>query len=322
MTLSPPAAPTPVRINDDPDPSADSIFAAVAYADLFSFPLTAAEIVRYQVNTSLGPLEVGRVLGKLVGEGRLVERGGLYALQGREKLFVVRERREARSGQIWRRALRYEGLLGRIPFVRMVAVTGALAVNNINGRADIDLLVIAVPGRVWICRRLLVVIVRLGRLLGDDLCPNYILSADKLALDQQDFFTAHELAQMVPLFGGDLHRRMLAANPWAWRYLPAAHDLKQHDDVQSRKSRRGEERGVGVRVLERLLSHPAFDRWERWELGRLRQKLRAEVGDAAEVVCTPEQCKGHTGLHRKNILHRYGEKLQQLGIGSVFDRGE
>src|SRR5437773_7637929 len=106
----------------------------------------------------------------------------------------------------------------------MVAVTGALAVNNVGKLPDIDLLVVAQEGRVWLCRRALIMCVRVARLFGDDLCPNYIISDQSLDLDQRDFFTAHELAQMVPLYGPGVYRRMIKRNPWAWRYLPCAFD--------------------------------------------------------------------------------------------------
>jgi hypothetical protein len=318
MSLASPVLKTTSDESVTTSPSSASLLAAIAYADLFSYPLTQQEVACYQVCSNLLPEDVEGELDALVAGGRLIEQGGLFALPGRERLFRIRARREDRSRRIWARALQYERLLRSMPFVRMVSVTGALAVNNINGKADIDLLVLAEPGRVWVCRRLLVLVVRLGRIMGDDLCPNYILSTDKLSLDQQDFFTAHELAQMVPLYGGDLHQLMLAANPWAQRYLPAAFSRGRMTQETGAVTKRGSE-SRGRRFLERFLGHRIFDRLENWELSRLREKLRASVGDAAEVVCTPDQCKGHTGLHRQNILARYGEKLQQLGIGAQFD---
>jgi hypothetical protein len=189
----------------------------------------------------------------------------------------------------------------------MVAVTGALSMNNLSGRPDIDLLVVTEPGRVWVCRRLLVLQVRLARLFGDDLCPNYILSTGNLELDQRDFFTAHELAQMVPLKGEAIHRRMLEQNSWARRFLPEAFGPRQdgsHPGIS----------GPPSRLLEKVFGLRIFDRWERWELRRLRAKLAPIIGEAAEVVCSPEQCKGHTGLHRASVLTRYGERLRELGI--------
>jgi hypothetical protein len=188
----------------------------------------------------------------------------------------------------------------------MVAVTGALAVDNIGTRPDIDLLVVAAEGRVWICRRLIIALVRAARFLGDDLCPNYIISARKLDLDQQDLFTAHELAQMVPIYGGVQYRKMIARNAWAFHYLPAAFrtDSSAVPGIKPGRLRK---------LAERALTSRLLDGWERWELARLQSKLRPLVGDAAEVICSPQQCKGHTGLHRQWVTERYTQRLSELG---------
>jgi hypothetical protein len=144
-------------------------------------------------------------------------------------------------------------------------------------------------------------------MFGDDLCPNYIISESKLSLDQRDVFTAHELAQMVPLSGPKVYREMLRQNDWAKVYLPAAF-RRTGGTVPSGSP------AIFRRAVERLLRLPVFNRWERWELARLRKKLRPLVGDDAEVVCSPHQCKGHTGLHRQWVTTRYEERLRELGL--------
>ncbi len=285
-----------------------AVLAALAYADLFDYPLTMGELCRFQVGTDYSYEEIAGAIDELLGEdGPISTNGEFYCLQGREETFNIRLQRESASAPVWRRAHRWSRRLARTPFVRMIAVTGALSMNNLSGRPDIDLLVVTEPGRVWVCRRLLVLQVRLARLFRDDLCPNYILSTGNLELDQRDLFTAHELAQMVPLKGGAIHRRMLEQNSWARQFLPGAFGPAQngpHPIIS----------GSPSRLLERILGLRIFDRWERWELRRLRAKLAPIIGEAAEVVCSPEQCKGHTGLHRASVLTRYGQRLRELGI--------
>ncbi|HKP51581.1 MAG TPA: hypothetical protein VJ183_02910 [Chloroflexia bacterium] len=285
-----------------------AVVAALVYADLFDYPLTMGELYRFQVGTSYGQEEISRVAGELSDAGGPISvDGDYYSLRGREGIFNIRPRRERASERVWRRAHLWSRWMARTPFVRMIAVTGALSMNNLSGRPDIDLLVVTEPGRVWVCRRLLVLQVRLARLFGDDLCPNYILSTSNLQLDQRDFFTAHELAQMVPLKGEAIYRWMLGENFWARQFLPAAF-APAKNEPQATTS------GSPWRLLERLFGMRIFDRWEGWELRRLRAKLAPIIGQAAEVVCSPEQCKGHTGLHRASVLARYGGRLRELGI--------
>ncbi|MDQ5823347.1 MAG: hypothetical protein M3441_03935 [Chloroflexota bacterium] len=292
-------------------PLVSSVLGALLYADLFDAPLSLAEIHRYQIATSYAASDIAEALRSQPGLiGLVSSEGDNYCLKGREELFLVRKERAESSARVWKRARLYTRWLRRLPFVRMVAVTGALAVDNLSGRHDIDLLVIARPGRVWLCRRGLIAWVRIGRLLGDDLCPNYILSQGSLELSQRDFFTAHELAQMVPLFGDGVYEQMLAANEWARAFLPSlSAPTRLPAEATSHARRTG--------PVEKVLRRSAFDRWERWELDRLRKKLRSDLGRDAEVVLTADQCKGHTGLHRAAVMTRYLSRLHEMGLHDV-----
>ena len=299
-------------------PVSASVLATLTYADLFDYPLSADEICRYQVGTRYYSDQIARALE---ADPHLVARiesdGQFYCLRGRSHIFPLRRKREAVSARIWKRAAIYTRWAARLPFVRMVAVTGALAMRNISGRPDIDLLVVARRGRVWICRRALILQVRVARLFGDDLCPNYVLSDSKLCLDQRDLFTAHELVQMVPAYGLPLYRRMLDLNRWAAAYLPCA--FPPTAPATDARGRAPQPPLSAPRLaIERALSARLLDGWERWEQRRLQAKLRPVLGHAAEVVCSPDQCKGHTGLHRRSVLVRYAQRMREHGLYDDF----
>lgn len=276
-----------------------SLLAALAYADLFDYPLTLDELTRYQVGTFMSPSDIRLLLAcDTELRARVDCTDGYYYLRGREACVQTRLERKPASEKLWHRAGVYARWLAHVPFLRMSAVTGSLSMDNVDytaGRGDIDLLVVAEPGRVWICRRLLIICVRLARLLGDELCPNYIVSADRTAVDQRDFFTAHELAQMVPIVGPALHRKMLLANSWAFSYLPHGFSpVNLPFDKAPTKQR-------CKSLAERLLRGRLFDRWESWEMQRL--SATSEEGDA-EVEYSEEQCKGHTSRHREATMSR------------------
>ncbi|HET9495883.1 MAG TPA: hypothetical protein VFR15_16780 [Chloroflexia bacterium] len=290
------------------DAVAESILRTLAYSDLFDYPLTPEEIWRYQAGTGYSAVCITRALERDAGLGaRVARHDAFYALRGREKVFGTRAERAELSRPVWRRARAYARILARLPYVRMVAVTGALAMNNLGDRPDIDFMVVTRAGRVWIARRLIIGLVRLARLAGDELCPNYIIADINLEIDQRDLFTAHELAQMVPLAGERVYRALLASNTWASEYLPVA--FREPFALEETRRLR-----PIARFLERALQTRALDRWEAWEMRRLRGRLRPVIGEDAEVVCSPEQCKGHTGRHRHWITTRYQQRLSELGL--------
>ncbi len=284
----------------------DSLLAALAYADLFDYPLTIDELARYQHGTSFTPHEVRECLySDEALRSMLMHSKGYWLLRSRPGLAQIRLKRELFSGRLWRRAILYSRWVSNMPFVRMVAVTGALSMHNAGPVSDIDLLVVAQAGRVWLCRRALILCVRIARLFGDDLCPNYVVAENNLELDQRDLYTAHELAQMIPMSGLPVYRAMLKANEWAASFLPAAFGTLDLP-IQQQKPRPIQ------RPFERLLGLWPFDALERWELRRMQAKLRPAIGSAAEVVCSPAQCKGHTGLHRQSVLERYEQRLKEV----------
>jgi hypothetical protein len=115
---------------------------------------------------------------------------------------------------------------------------------------------------------------------------------------------------MVPVYGRQVYDQMLRANGWASIYLPSLFATDPVVEVDGARDRR-------TGPVERVLRARAFDRWERWELERLRRKLRSQIGRDAEVVLTPEQCKGHTGLHRAAVMTRFMSRLSELGLHDV-----
>src|SRR5262249_52352610 len=155
---------------------------------------------------------------------------------------------------------------GNLPFVRMVAVTGALAMDNLADD-DIDYLIITEPGRLWLCRALVVAVVRTAAMRGVELCPNYFLSEQALELEERNLFTAHEVTQMVPLYGMQTYQRLRELNQWTDAYLPNAGGPPRR--VAPAELGRHRAR----RILERTLRSRVANPVERWEMRRKVRKL-------------------------------------------------
>jgi hypothetical protein len=197
-----------------------------------------------------------------------------------------------------------------------VAVTGTLAVDNVEQGADIDYLIATVPGRVWLARLLTVGIVRVGRLAGVEICPNYVISVDALEQFDHSLFTAHELAQMVPLYGLDIYKELVRVNGWAQCFLPnafaAGRDLPR--------------RGIGYvnrtlkRVGELLLGGRVGDMLERWEMHHKIPLLtnQAAYRDTRAAVFSPHCCKGHLDDHADRTGKAYAQRLRQAGLEEDF----
>ncbi len=277
----------------------------LAYADVFDYPLTSTELHRYLHDECATPQEVRSLLD--AGIPGVEEHSGFHVLAGRLWIVAERRRRDAFSRPLLAHLGLYAKILRYLPFVRMAGLTGSLAMQNTDGRGDIDLLVIAVPGRVWLARAAVIGLVRLARVTGDVLCPNYILAESSLALDDASIYGAHELAQLVPFFGREVYSRLWSSNPQVAVLLPNARSWPMK-----------EERAIPLasalqRGIEHLLGGALGDRLESWERRRKTDRLRGQERTCStEIVLSADQCKGHFDRHRARVLQAYDERLVRV----------
>jgi hypothetical protein len=270
------------------------VFHALAYADVFDYPLTAPEVYRY-LPSATATLE--QVSLSLEQESVFSRVGEYFTLRGREEIVDVRKRRAVVARRLWSKAGRYTRLIATLPFVRMVAVTGSLAMNNTEQGKDVDLMIVTAPHHLWTCRALTLLVARLARLEGVTLCPNYLVTTEALELNERSLYVAHELAQMVPLSGMKVYAEMMHRNAWIVDYLPNGSvetDLTQALE-QSRQP------GRLQKILEILFGLPFVAWFERWEMDRKIKRLRREQSSSLESYFSEEVCKGHIDRHGENV---------------------
>lgn len=271
-----------------------AILHTVSYADIFDYPLKTTEIHRYLTGLS-APLEVV----EQALPGLLQSCGAYYSLPGREALAAIRQRREGAAARLWPIAVRFGRWIARLPFVRMVAVTGSLAMDNVEPDADLDYLIVTTPGRLWTCRAFTLALGRLAALWGVRLCPNYLVSQRALEFTPQNIYVAHELTQMVPLAGLDVYSQIRACNRWVENFLPNAADapLSRYPPPVADFSA-----GSAAWLEALLLQVPSLDQFEAWEMQRKIRKLQRENIENPEAIFSPDCCKGHSQRHAQKTL--------------------
>src|SRR4051794_40157773 len=116
------------RCSDDPGAITGGVLAALAYADVFGWPLTADEIHR-TLPVPATRQQVLDVLHPSVAPAAITAVDDLYVLWGATDRVAERRRRTVVSAELWRQSMRCGGVIARLPFVRMVAVSGSLAVG-------------------------------------------------------------------------------------------------------------------------------------------------------------------------------------------------
>lgn len=293
-------------------PIEEAILKTLAYADIFDYPLKPEEIHRYLVSI---PASYGQVWEALENQAfsshHIQSIDGYFMLKGRESSYEIRQKRNRLAAQMLPRAVHYGRMIASLPYTRMVAITGALAVSNVNQNADFDYFIVTQPGRVWLCRAFVILLVRLiARREGDVICPNYLLSENALRFTYHSLYTAHELAQMMPVAGFEIYQELRACNAWTEKFLPNAEGPPS--TVSSVP--------MGIlapplrRFTEGLLARKPGEWLETWEMQRKIRRFGAEGDASEEAAFCADWCKGHFEDHGRRTLSSYDQRIRALGL--------
>jgi hypothetical protein len=323
-------------VNHSLDNLARAILQTVAYSDIFDYPLRAPEIHRYLTGV---PASVEAVNHALEDAGLLLRVGEYFVLPGREEIVGIRLQREARSRKLLPRAIRYGRILGAMPYIRMVALTGSLAVSNVSDLLDFDYMLVTAPGRLWTARAFALAFNRLTRLQGYTLCPNLIISEAALEWPSHDLYSARELCQMIPITGLDVYSRLLNANKWVQLFLPnCRHDFREASQGGSRGQRAtepeeelrtpalaGGAREVATNfrsIIELPLRGRLGERLEAWEMNRKIARFSRQHGFGEETVFNAAMCQGNFDHHGSWTRQALQKRLAEIELKSPLLVGE
>ena len=280
-----------------------AIARSVLYASLFDYPLTLAQLRQTLIESAQTPSQILATYKKSDALRASVEyRDGFFFPSGRYDLVGERRRREARSRQFLARYRPLLGAISALPYVRMVALSGSVAHLNLEGNGDLDLFIVTRGRHVW---SVTVVVLVLAKLLRQRrlLCANFVVSDERLVLDQQDLFTASQIIHLKPLVGRAVYKKLLASNPFVKRLYPNFHE----SDSGTLQFRHGPLFERGRRLVEAVCALPA---WlvERACHTAYRSYLlrRAPAWSSPEQVrLLPDYLKLHTQSHRRSVLDRF-----------------
>lgn len=246
------------------------ILTTVAYYDVLDYPLTSFEIWKYLLTRNVADGEaasactLAQIMKQLETDNSLTEKisqqQGYYFLRGRNALVNRRIERNKLSERKYRRIIRAVRLLRYVPFVRMIAVTGRMALKNATAESDLDLLIILRKGHIFTGRALVTGLLHLaglrrhGKKITDRICLNHFLTED-FAINVRDLFSGREYLHMLPVFGAEEFSRFYQNNSWLERqavnYFPSGANAKTvPDNAASRFIRAGGEKLLASRWLE------------------------------------------------------------------------
>lgn len=281
------------------------ILSTLAYFDIFDFPLTEEEIEKFLHTSQKIPHDlVKRGLSGL--NAKKVANSVYYFLPKREHIITKRILRQKISEQKIEEALPFIRLLGYIPTVAFIGISGSLAMENGDEDSDIDLFVISFPHTLWFTRLLLWLALslllkrRYRQGSGKDLlCLNLLMDRDHLPLapKRQDIYTAHEILQLVPIVNKyQTYELFLEKNAWLKKYLANGFIKKQYKEK------------IPYRLAIFITVLLAFEKTSMW-LQLLYMKKHKTIEET-----TSQFIAFHPYNYRDTITKEYQKKLKAYGI--------
>lgn len=209
---------------------------SILYHDIFNYPLTFAELIKWKA---------GKNILNIKNAVNVTTKKGYYYIEGREGLIYKRLLRKRISVKKMQIAQRSANLLRLVPNIKMVGVTGSLAMENCSEDSDIDILIITKQNNLWFTRLLVYLLLRIaGYLLRkpqvknekDALCLNMWLDESDLVWSSKDrnIYSAHELAQIIPLVNKNkTYEKFIYKNKWILDYWPNSVRISSNKQVAS-----------------------------------------------------------------------------------------
>jgi hypothetical protein len=285
------------------------ILTTIVYYDILDYPLSSFEVWKYLIRngneeenleykkeTMLA--DVTKELDGSELRKYIEEHLGFYFLKGRSNLVNNRIEKNKISEKKLKIIRKVVWFLRMMPFVRMVGVTGRVAMKNAGAKSDLDLLVVLKQGKIFTGRTLVTLLVHLlgkrryGNKITNRICLNYFITDNSLEVSTKDIFSSSEYTFIFPMFGFETFKKFQLANGWIADFkdnyridkLPNLKLLK--DSFFSKNIRNIGEKIFSFGLIEKTLKN--------WQVKRIKNDPRTKkagsmiiAGDSA-LVFLPE----------------------------------
>lgn len=308
-----------------------NIISTIAYYDELDYPLTVFEAWKYLIVWNTETREknsntLGEIISALESYAvkKIVEEfRGFYFLKGRKDLVESRIFGNKVASRKMKKLRRIVWLLRFIPFIRMIAATGRMAMKSADNQSDWDLFIAIKNGRIWTGRTLITIFLQLigkrrhKNYIKDRACLNYFVTDESLAVNiserskEINLFSASEYSFAIPLFGFQTFKKFEIRNAWIKKLKPNYEitEVLDHNTISdsyfSKIIRKGGEIIFSFDFIESFLR-----RIEKEKIAR--NPKTHQFGSIIEA--TDEQLVFLPEPKGKEIYHETRSKLETMGI--------
>ncbi len=292
------------------------ILHALLYYDIWEYPMKLEEL---HIFLPVRLPEQGELVSALASAGvqtSVTEYGGYYSVRPDTRALVDRRlTRERHARWMWRAARLVTHVIKRFPFVRAIFVSGDLSKNATGPGSDVDFFILTEPGRLWICRTLLILFKKIFLLNRKKFfCLNFFATIDNLTQEERNVYVAAEVAHLKPMYNDALFNKFMEENAWIRFFFPNfSRDELPRVVANNRQSQ-------FQKLFERLLMPLPLDRIDTYLMEQMKHvwAQRYPRHDAATrqriFKCTKQESRAYGGDFHDKVLALYSRKLREFGV--------
>jgi len=291
----------------------ENILATLAYFDMFSYPLTRAEVYLFLQSKHSYEL-FDDALKNLVKGGTVHQFDKFYTLNSDHYIAVRRLEGNQKAAALIKIAEKVGTLLIRFPYVRGIAISGSLSKNFADADSDVDLFIITEKNRLWIARTIMHCFKKLTFLVNKEhlFCMNYYIDMQQLEIAEQNIYTAIEVGTLIPLQGDITFEKFYAANTWTREFLPNKNmRIASAKPVKTEFFKQLFEGILNIlpsNIIDNLLMKITTNRWMKKTLS---YRLNSH-GGILGLLTDKHYAKPDPINFQRNLLSKYENKVSQL----------
>jgi len=278
------------------------ILTTITYYDVMDYPMTAFEVWKYLTKISNSQFLISNdnekislydVIKELEGDKLkkfIEEYRGFYFLKGRKDLVAQRLERNKISESKYKILMRSVWWLRFMPYVRMVAVTGRMAMKNAESQSDLDLMIVLEPKKIFTGRFFVTVALHLLKKrrhadkIKNRICLNHFMSGN-CEVSVKDIFSSHEYSFMLPVFGFEEFLKFQEKNSWIKKYRPNLNEplpnMKILKDSRASRSVR--------KVLERFFNFDLIEnKLKKWQSRKIKNNPMTDNKEGV-IICQDQE---------------------------------
>ncbi|MFZ5424439.1 MAG: hypothetical protein ACOZAO_01440 [Patescibacteria group bacterium] len=204
-----------------------SIGKTLSYRSIFKYPLSF-----YQLSTTLISSEkvtykkLKKELDEAVSKNKVRFKDGLYYLPNTG--VVSWETRAKNAEKLLKNVEPAFKAIEKIPWIKLLAVTGSVAAYNATEQDDIDVFIVTKKNRLWLSRFFVVLLLKAFDMYRTDkapagkVCPNIFIDDLNLKWKEKgrNLYVAHEIILMRPIIDRDnTYFKFMRANSWVMEHF-------------------------------------------------------------------------------------------------------